>query len=407
MEVKISGIKTEGNEKKKRINNIPRHQFVMLQLTEVRRYLKRNAVPNIIPKKEPLKINSSNDNLVSLRLGLEQLKQENASVEENNISNDTSVSSSTGMEQLKQENAPVDEYNISDDTSVSSRIGPEKIKKENAPVDEHNFSDDTSLSSKIETEKIKQEIEPVLEHNSSDDASVSSMIGPEEIKQEDAPIDEHNLSDDTSESSIIGTEEIEQENAPVDEDRIDSYDELIVKLSSECLPPNVILKKLDDRLLFYSLSYDRGPVQPYFTVIVKLDLSFELYSKEIFIDNNAVNHLTSNKIKSVSSLLKVLAYMNSFKSLELEKSVNEAINTLKVVIDKQHATNQQKLTRKKLNFIIQQLEILEVKPSRRRYTPELLATAMIWNNISPVLYKKLQEDQVLTLPPQKRLSKTG
>ena len=54
-------------------------------------------------------------------------------------------------------------------------------------------------------------------------------------------------------------------------------------------------------------------------------------------------------------------------------------------------------------FITEQLKLSTVSKKGRRYSPNILASAALWENTSPALYRQIQEEGVLTLPSQKHI----
>ena len=60
---------------------------------------------------------------------------------------------------------------------------------------------------------------------------------------------------------------------------------------------------------------------------------------------------------------------------------------------------------KKLNFLSEQLALHQKSSGSRRYSPQLLATCLMWENSSPATYKLFVSDDVLCLPSQKHLKR--
>ena len=63
-----------------------------------------------------------------------------------------------------------------------------------------------------------------------------------------------------------------------------------------------------------------------------------------------------------------------------------------------HSENLEPTQSAKIGFLHEQLSLVFSKPRGRRYSPGLLAMALLWENISPALYKQLLSANVLTLP---------
>ena len=57
------------------------------------------------------------------------------------------------------------------------------------------------------------------------------------------------------------------------------------------------------------------------------------------------------------------------------------------------------------NFFIEQIRLLFKKTKGRRYSPGLLAMAMMWQMTSPALYRQMLEEKTLCLPSVGHLKK--
>ena len=163
--------------------------------------------------------------------------------------------------------------------------------------------------------------------------------------------------------------------------------ELDEKLVSdrEFLPRGIKEEKEEDKHVFYKLKLynDKPPVVTY-AIIIFQDLRFNMHFGDISMPLTNVGHLlaTQGKIESVDEVKNVIAYMNNLDPLsEVVKNteINDAINMLLKV-----KNNVDDDKEKKLDFLIDQLRLTFYE---RRYSPNMLATAMLWQNSSPALYR--------------------
>ena len=58
---------------------------------------------------------------------------------------------------------------------------------------------------------------------------------------------------------------------------------------------------------------------------------------------------------------------------------------------------------KQVAFLKEQLKLSNVKKANRKYSPDLLACAALWENTSPALYRQIQEEEILTLPTRRHI----
>jgi len=117
-----------------------------------------------------------------------------------------------------------------------------------------------------------------------------------------------------------------------------------------------------------------------------------------------LDHILSTKscvISSTSQICNILAYLGSMSDgVRTTSFVQMAVTLLDKEIKRQDIPDAHK---KKLMFLSEQLSLVSVPSKRRRYSPDMLAAAMIWKTTSTSLYKQLLFEDLLTLPPIRRL----
>ena len=124
-------------------------------------------------------------------------------------------------------------------------------------------------------------------------------------------------------------------------------------------------------------------------------MSFTIYVNGIAILNQKViNFSPDGKIRSVSDLTNILAFIGSLTEtatgveIQLDSLLSKLEDLKDQVNDEHHA---------KFDFLLEQFTLLK-DSKKRRYSSNLMTTAILWQNISPCLYKRMLADNLLTLP---------
>ena len=151
------------------------------------------------------------------------------------------------------------------------------------------------------------------------------------------------------------------------------------------LPKGIKEEKEEDQHIFYKLKIFNGkPPMVVYTIVIFEDLSFKMYFGEISLPVTKVIHLlaTPGKIGSIDEVKNVIAYVNSLdaqsdvvKNAEIDDAINVLLKIKNLADDDKE---------KKLEFLIDQLKLIFYE---HRYSPSTLATAMLWQNSSPALYR--------------------
>lgn len=134
------------------------------------------------------------------------------------------------------------------------------------------------------------------------------------------------------------------------------------------------------------------------SIVVSNDLSYKLYIKQVEVPQLSISHLTmSSRIRSVSVLLNSIVYLRTLSEREVtsQESLQQLICSLMADLS---ANIFDETVQAKLSFIVEQFQLAFKKKHGRRYSPDLLATAVLWENCSPRLYKQLVDEGLLTLP---------
>ena len=133
------------------------------------------------------------------------------------------------------------------------------------------------------------------------------------------------------------------------------------------------------------------------------DLSLTLFHSKVKLNNKTVSHITSNgKVNTVMEAYNLAAYLGAKESLTSSESFDDILKRFDVF---SQSNELEPLQASKLSFILEQLNLLFAKPTGRRYSPEFLATALLWENTSSSLYKQMLSSNLLTLPNPRHLKR--
>ena len=114
-------------------------------------------------------------------------------------------------------------------------------------------------------------------------------------------------------------------------------------------------------------------------------------------------HCKEKRGNSCIGVLNILAYL---KRLSEDKSL-QATNTVEYcssLLEKTLPDLEEDIS-KKVGFLTEQLKLSIKNKFARRYSPDMLGMAAIWQNCSPALYKQIWEEGVLTIPAPKYLDR--
>ena len=124
-------------------------------------------------------------------------------------------------------------------------------------------------------------------------------------------------------------------------------------------------------------------------------LSYEMYWKNQKITVSEIN-VSQPHIPKLTSYSFLTGVLYGLEGKQDKRSNDDIICAIVDELEKVATSNE-----KKLGFLCEQLKLLEKKPTRRRYSPDTLAVACMWDNVSPALYRLIQSSDVLTLPVDK------
>jgi hypothetical protein len=125
-----------------------------------------------------------------------------------------------------------------------------------------------------------------------------------------------------------------------------------------------------------------------------------MFSRGIRVPLEQVAHITGlcATVDSCSQVLNVLSFLKVYSESRLPG--NDTIRHCVLLLDTIIPEAEEEL-RRKLAFIREQLDLATRVRRQRCYSALLLATAVMWDNVSPSLYRQMVSEDVITLPGEK------
>jgi hypothetical protein len=111
-----------------------------------------------------------------------------------------------------------------------------------------------------------------------------------------------------------------------------------------------------------------------------------------------IGHIVGlNFVATCSQVLNILSFLKNSTDSQTGNKVDYCVNLLESVLEDEGDG----LLTPKLQFILEQLRLLQKSPQQRRYSLKFLATCVLWENTSPNLYRQLAQEDLITLPSPK------
>lgn len=183
-----------------------------------------------------------------------------------------------------------------------------------------------------------------------------------------------------------------------DAEKVTTLAEIKEKLDRSLLPSSFTEANSTDDLVFVEFLFsEANPPRLKSSLVIKDDLSFKLFAHDSEISKNLVLHIApSASIRTTSDVLNILAFLAGYDGV-----CEKVIDQIKVLLEKLGDVGdnlEEEKVRRKFDFLYEQLSILFQESKRHRYSPDLMATAVLWHNISPSLYKQILADDLITFP---------
>jgi hypothetical protein len=193
----------------------------------------------------------------------------------------------------------------------------------------------------------------------------------------------------------------EEAVAFMEEDEVSSLSDLLKKLDDSCIPEGIHKIKQGKELFFVAFSKDEysGPCVV-FSLVLSARLEMTMFSRGIRVPLEQVAHITGlcATVDSCSQVLNVLSFLKVYSESRLPG--NDTIRHCVLLLDTIIPEAEEEL-RRKLAFIREQLDLATRVRRQRCYSALLLATAVMWDNVSPSLYRQMVSEDVITLPGEK------
>ncbi|QQP40436.1 Putative LOC101234561, partial [Caligus rogercresseyi] len=177
--------------------------------------------------------------------------------------------------------------------------------------------------------------------------------------------------------------------------------ELYHKLTSETLPSGFTLLQLPKVSLVKMVSTENG-MDISLSLEVDEDLSFQMYHRHSLLEKSLVSHCMTSikKIRSITEALNIAAYLGSRDQLPDKEMFEDIRARLERYIN---SAELEEVHYSKLSFIFEQMNLLFKPRSGRRYSPGLLSSCLMWQNINSGLYEQLHSSNAMSLPSPRYL----
>ena len=207
------------------------------------------------------------------------------------------------------------------------------------------------------------------------------------------------------EAMLKSVESVEIENDRVIRDSFSSLEELKTKINEINLPATTQVIEKDSAILFISVSIKTLPEID--CLFVNECLEYKLWSRGKELKKNTVRidnvEVLPPLITSIDLLGHLLLHFEVISTTDEDRRPPSQPDVLQNAIEILQNSNSNFRTDSKVSFIIEQLSMLQRKPTARRYSSSLLAFAMMLSKTSPAAYKQLLREEIFFLPSIRHL----
>jgi hypothetical protein len=189
-------------------------------------------------------------------------------------------------------------------------------------------------------------------------------------------------------------------NLFLQEDEVESLEEIREKLDRSCLPKGVIEVAQDNKLFFLSFGNESssGP-QVTFSLVITEGMTVSMFSHGVKVQLDQIAHISGlGTINRCSQVLNILSFLKAISEATLPQ--DDTLQHCILLLESLLPTVDEDCKRK-LCFISEQLNLATKTRHQRRYSALLLATAVMWDNVSPALYNQIVADDLMSLPGEK------
>ena len=186
-------------------------------------------------------------------------------------------------------------------------------------------------------------------------------------------------------------------------DRVSTLEELRDKLKNEQIPGNITAVHHENSSTFLSTTVEEsGRPKILFSITITDEMTFVMHdvNGDRIDPFNIIHITTEKKIETASEVLNVIAWLKSYTVEQRKCTLSHVIQEFERNLD---GVDLDEATRKKLNFLLEQFQLLPYKPRGKRYSVSLLSLCAMWEKTSPALYRQLLAEGLLSLPSARRL----
>jgi hypothetical protein len=105
-----------------------------------------------------------------------------------------------------------------------------------------------------------------------------------------------------------------------------------------------------------------------------------------------------NTVATCAQVLNILSFLKNSMDSQSRNKLEHCISLIESVLEEEETESARDV---KLQFVAEQLRLLQSGTYQRRYSLKFLASCVLWENTSPNLYRQLVEDGLMTLPNAK------
>ena len=204
-----------------------------------------------------------------------------------------------------------------------------------------------------------------------------------------------------SSDSSIGIRGGRTENALL-RDRYYSLQDLDIRVNDIVynVESQLSIVKRSDARIFIAVTSNEPPKIKY-SLKIDDNLNYQIWCEDnlvTYTDNTYTSLNPNKKLDSCACVINVLKYAEELYQCKKEEQneENDMILDLIKKYEKRMLSNN-----KKASFITEQLSLLFTPTNSRQFSASTLALAVTWEQTSPVAYKQILNDNILTLPSVK------
>jgi hypothetical protein len=188
-----------------------------------------------------------------------------------------------------------------------------------------------------------------------------------------------------------------------EEDKIGSLKGLVESLKNYTLPSGFHALEESNRLLMIKVEVCDYVPSIACSMIINEDLSFIATRGDEVVPFYSFTDLKNPRFETCSQVVNSLASLSAeYADVRTHSAfIDKALTAMEACANLELSDDEEM----KLHFLIEQMRLLNVPKTSRRYSPSLIATSFSWNAYGPALYKQIRNDNLLTLPSSRYLEK--